>query len=149
MVQTSTAITACDAGIWLADEAGVQKDISGSSNQVTMNFDNELGMFRTFGSRWPRRLECGKDAAFALQTIYTTAADEGYDLLKNWFFANPSGSRLLTIYLPKKNVGADVYEGLFKLDNYTVPANAGSAEPVIATMNVLPDGEVTLAVNAT
>ena len=149
MAETTTAITACDIRIWLDNAAGVQKDISGSSNQISANFDLELGAFRVFGGRWMKRLEGGKDASFALQIVYTTAADEGYDLLKQWYFAASPGDRTLTLYVPDKDVGSDVYECEAKIDNFAFPLNAGSAEPVIVTLNLLPNGEVTHSTSAT
>ena len=149
MVQTSTPITGCDAGIWLDNLGGTQKDIGGSTNQYSLNFDMELGMLRTFGSRWPKRIECGKDASFGLQIVYSTAADEGFDILKKWYFATSPGSRSIKFYLPDKNVGSDVFSAEVKIDSFNWTVSAGSAEPVIVTLNLLPDGEVTHASNAT
>lgn len=147
--QTDTAIVACDAGIWLDNLSGVLKNIGGSANEVAMNFDNPQGAFRTFGSKWPKRLECGKDASYTLSIVYSTATDEGFDILKNWFFAANPGARTCKIYLPNKNVGSDVYSGEFKIQDLKFTPVAGSADPVTVTATLLPTGEVTLAVNAT
>jgi hypothetical protein len=148
MPQTTTAINACDAAIWLDNAAGTLIDISGSSNSINMDFDNELGMLRNFGSRWPIRLECGKDATFALTAVYTEAATEAVNILKNWFFNTP-GNRTLKVYLPDKNVGSDVYSGEFRLEKLSIPAESGKADPIMVSATLRPNGAVTLTTNAT
>lgn len=149
MTQTTTAINACDAGIWLDNISGVLKDISGSSNSVTIGLSQTLGAFRNFSSKWPKRLECPKDATFRLVITYSTAADEAIDILQNWFFAASPGARTLKIYLPDKNIGSDVYSAEVRLDSLDIPATAGEAAPITVTANLLPDGEVNFAINAT
>lgn len=149
MAATTTAVNACDAGVWLDDDAGVPKDIGGSSNQVTLDFSNELGEFRVFASKWPRRLECGKDARFRLRLVYTTATDEAVDLLKTWYFATTPGNRTLTVYIPDKNVGSDRYQAEVKIDTFTVPVDRGDAGPIMIDLNLLPDGDVTHSISAT
>ena len=149
MAQTSTGINGCDVAIWLDKAGGTLTDISGSSNKIDLNFDQELAMFRTFGSKWPKRLECGKDASFALDVIYSSAADEGLDILKDWFFATDPGARTLKIYVPDKNVGSDVYSCEVRIENLTFSAEAGAADPIMVSASLLPDGEVTLVTNAT
>src|SRR5512139_574153 len=148
MTQTTTAVNACDVAIWLDNAAGTQKDISGSTNTASMEFTNQLGAVRTFGTRWMTRLECGKDATFALSVTYTTATDEAIDILKNWYFNNP-GNRTLTIYIPDKNVGSDVYECEARLESLDIPVESGSADPILVTATLKPNGEVTLTTNAT
>lgn len=149
MSATSTAVNACDAGVWLDDDAGVPKNISGSSNQVTLDFSNEIGEYRAFGDKWPRRLECGKDARFRLRLIYSTASDEAVDILKTWFFADTPGNRTLTVYVPDKNVGSDRYQGEVKIDTWTGSLDRGDAGPIMVDLNLLPDGAVTHSVAAT
>ncbi len=148
MAQTTTAINACDASIWLDKSTGVLTDISGSSNSLNMDFDNELGMLRNFGSRWPIRLECGKDATLTLAITYTTGTDEAVSILKEWYFNNP-GRRSLKFYLPDKSVGADLYAGEFRLEKLSIPTEAGKADPILVTATLRPDGAVSWAVNAT
>lgn len=148
MTQTTTAVNACDVAIWLDDDAGVPKDISGSSNTASMNFSNQLGAVRNFGTRWQIRLECGKDATFDLSAVYSTAADEAVDILKNWYFNNP-GDRTLTIYIPDKNVGSDMYQCEARLQDLKIPVEAASADPIVVTATLLPNGPVTLTTNAT
>jgi hypothetical protein len=149
MAQTTTGITACDAGLWLDTAAGTATDISGSSNKISMNFNQEIGDKNTFQSKWKRRFECGKDASFTLEVIYTTAADEGFDILKDWFFAAAPGDRTLTVYLPNKNVGSDVYAAEVKIESLAWDAEAGIGDPVMVTASLLPNGEVTHSQAAT
>lgn len=149
MPLTTTAINACNASIWMDKLGGTLTDISGSSNAVNLDFSQEIGMYRTFGSKWPTRLTCGKDARWTLNIVYSSAADEAFDVLKKWFFATNPGNRTVKLYLPDKNVGSDVFSGEFKLESLSWPASAGQAEPINVTAVLLPDGEVTHATNAT
>ncbi len=149
MAQTTTAINACDVKIFLDDDAGTPVDISGSSNAVTIEFDNDLGEFRVFGFKWMNRLECGKDASFALEVIYTTAQDEGADLVKDWFFTEVPGRRTLTVYIPDKNVGSDRFQSEVLIDTWSAPSTAGEGAPIVMSVALLPDGEVTFSQAAT
>lgn len=148
MTQTTTAVNACDVAIWLDNASGTQKDLSGSTNTASMNFTNQLGAVRNFGTRWQIRLECGKDGTFSIAAVYSTAQDEAIDILKNWYFNTP-GDRTLTIYIPDKNVGSDVYECEARLESLDIPVEAGSADPIVVTASLKPNGPVTLTTNAT
>jgi hypothetical protein len=143
MAQTTTAISACDVGIWLDDDAGTQQDISGSSNEVDMAFEQNIGEFVTFGSRWPVRQECGKDASFTVQIVYSSAADEAFDILKTWFFSNTPGQRTLSVYIPDKNVGSDHFTCEVRIASFNFTPSRGEAGPIIVSAELLPDGEVT------
>lgn len=148
MPLTTTAVNACDVKIWLDDEVGTLKDISGSSNTCSMEFTNQLGAVRAFGTRWSTRLECGKDATINLSIIYSTASDEAADIVKQWFFTYP-GKRTIKIYIPDKDPGADVYTGEVRLENMPVKVEASSADPIVMSCNLKPDGAITLVTNAT
>lgn len=142
MSQTTTAVNACDVAVWLDDAAGILRDISGSSNVVTINFDNDLGEVQTFGSNWKIRLECGQDASFEIVAIYTTTTNEAVDILKNWFFGT-RGDRSLSIYIPDKDVGSDHYSAEVKLDDWEFSASHDDPGPIAVTMRLLPNREVT------
>lgn len=147
--QTTTAINGCDAGIWADIASGVLTDIGGSSNEYNLEFDMDIAGFRTFGNRWQKRLDCGKDAKLTVMITYSTAVNEGIDLLKNWFFNATPGERTIRLYVPAKNVGADVYSAEWRLESLKIPVVAGEAKPVTVTAVLLPSGPVTLTVNAT
>lgn len=149
MAQSTTAINACDASIWLDDDANTLQDISGSSNSVDINFDHDLGQYITFQSKWPNRLECGKDASFSIQAVYSTASDEAWDLLKQWYFATSPGERSLNIYLPDKNVGSDKFSCEARIENLSFTMTGGEADPIIVTATLLPSGAVAHTTAAT
>ena len=142
MAQTTTAVNACDAAVWLDDAAGVQRDISGSSNVVTINFDNDIGEVQTFGSNWKIRLECGQDASFEIVAVYSTTTNEAVDILKNWFFGT-RGDRSLSIYIPDKDVGSDHYSAEVKLDDWEFTASHDDPAAIAVTMRLLPNRAVT------
>ena len=149
MALTTTHRNACDVAVWLDNAAGVLKDISGSSNSVTLALSQNIGETRVFGSRWVMRKVCGKDCKITLVIVYSTAADEGADILQNWYNATDPGARTLKVYFPNKNVGSDVYSGEFMLESYEFPATAGEGAPMLVTANLLIDGEMTYSVAAT
>ena len=149
MSATPSAVNSCDAGVWLDDDAGTPKDISGSSNQATLDFSNEVEAFRVFGDKWPRRLECGKDARFRLRLVYSTGSDEAVDILKTWFFATTPGNRTLTVYVPDKNVGSDRYQAEVKIESWSGTLDRADAGPVMVDLNLVPDGAVTHSISAT
>lgn len=149
MALTTTAVNGCDAGIYLDDSAGTPVDIGGSTNGITLNFTQNVAELRAYGSKWPTRLSCGKDATVNLVVIYSETADEGLDILKDWFFASSPGSRTLTIYLPDKNVGSDKYSGEFVIQDFSIPSTAGEAAPIAVAATLLCNGEVTMVTNAT
>lgn len=62
MPATGTAINGCDAVIRMRDSAGAYRNVSGSSNNFTLDLQNEIGEFKPFGTDWKVRLTCGKDA---------------------------------------------------------------------------------------
>ena len=141
MTQTTTAVNACDVSIWLDNAAGTPTDISGSSNEVTLDFSMNVGELRNFQSRWPLRLMCGKDAKFALVVTYTTASDEAVDILRDWFFQSDPAPRTLAVYIPDKNVGSDKYSGECVMDSLSIPAKSGEGTPIAVSASFLPNGE--------
>jgi len=144
MAATTTGFNACDVAVWIDNSGGVPTDISGSSNNLDVNLDNNLGDFVVFQEQWPKRLECGKDAQFTLRVVMSSTADEGWDLLKDWFFTSGSpGDRTLTFYGPSKNVGSDKFECEAKLENLTWVYDRGEPSVVLVTAILKPNGAVT------
>jgi len=137
---TTTAQNFCDASIWLDDATGTQRNISGSSNTVGLDLNMNLGEVFAFGTVWPTRLECGKDATINLDVLYTLTANEGKDILLAWFFANSPGKRTFTLYAPNKNVGSDMFACEARLESLTFSGEAGSADPVMVSAVLKPDG---------
>ena len=142
MAQTTTAINACDASLWLDDDDGVLQDISGSTNLLDANFDNELGAYVTFQEKWPRRLECGQDATFTVTGVYSTAADEIKDLVLTWYFGT-RGDRSFAFYLPDKDVGSDYFLCEVKLENHRIAPSRAEPGAIAITLTLRPSGAVT------
>jgi len=114
-----------------------------------MTFSANVGELQTLESQWPVRTECGKDCTVSLTVVYSTATDEGWDVLKNWYFATSPTARTVTLYLPDKNVGSDKISGEFRISELTVPVSAGDANPIAVSATLMSDGEITLVTNAT
>ena len=150
MAQTTTDINAADASIWIDNAGGTPVDISGSSNSVTMNFSREMGELWTFQVSYPVRSGCRKDAEITLRIVYSTATDEGADVLKNWYFSSePIGSRSFHLYLPDKNVGSDHYYGEVQLGSFNFTASAEDCAPIAIEATLQPDGEMSLTTAST
>lgn len=149
MTQTTTAVNACDASIWLDNTSGTLTDVSGSSNTINMEFTEQVGVVRNFGSRWNILLTCGLDATFAFTAVYSTAAGEAKAILLDWFFNKPGTNKTIKVYLPNKDVGSDVYTAEVKLITMPIAVQAASAEPIQISCQLRPDGPVTWVTNAT
>lgn len=150
MAQTTTHVNACDVGVWLDDINGTARDISGSSNAASLTFSQNIGEMPTFGTDWPRRLACGRDATCKLTVIYSTAANEGKDILVDWFFGSDhSSARTMSIYIPDKNVGSDMYSGNWVLESLDIPVQAGDGKPIAVSASLSCDGEITLSTAST
>ena len=149
MTQTTTYVNACDASVWLDNSAGTLTDISGSSNNVTMEFVQVIGELSTYQQKWPVRLSCRKDATFTLNAVYSTQSDEAVDILNDWFFSTSPGLKTFTVYVPTKNVGSDKYSGEVVLESLSIPVSADEASPIPVTAVLRPSGVWTRTVNAT
>ena len=145
MAQSTTVVNGCDVVIEIDGEAGTLVDISGSSNQLTMDFSITAEMYRSFGSRYPGRLTCGKDAAFALTVLYSPTVGEGRELIEEWFHTSDGDARSYQFDIPDSSVGSLRYSGEAILESYSVEnVEAGNASAIQITANILPAGDVTL-----
>jgi hypothetical protein len=147
--QTTTHVNGCNVVIYLDDDGDIPRNISGSTNRIAPNFGHDIGSYRVHGSDWPKRLDGGKDASLTLTVLYTTAADEGFDLLKQWYFATSSGARTLRVDIPDDQIGSDRYSGEVRLDDLHWTVSAEDAAPILVTARLLPDGEISWATIAT
>lgn len=142
MAQTTTAVNACDTSVWLDNDAGTLTDISGDTNVLDCNFDNDLGAYVTFQEKWPRRLECGKDATFTLTGVYSTTADEMKDIILDWYFGT-GGDKSFAFYLPDKDVGSDYFHCEVKLENFRFTPSRAEPGAIQVTVVLRPSGAVT------
>ena len=149
MAQTTTAINACDAAIWLDDESGTPVDISGSSSTFNLDLTQDTAQVPTFQSDWKIVLSCGRGATASLDVVYTTTADEAIDLLKDWFFNYKNTKRTLSLYVPDKNVGSDHYYGEFLLAGLSIPVSGGAPDPIVVSASLELSGALTWTVAAT
>lgn len=143
-----TVVNGCDAAIWLDNASGTPKDISGTSNNFTINLTKKVGESATFGSKGPRRLGCGSDATLDLTILYSTDSDQAMDILKAWMLSSLS-SRTVTMFVPTKNVGSDKYSGEWMLESLNIPVQAGEGKPIEVKARLLIDGDITIVENAT
>ncbi len=141
MAQTSSAINACNAVIKLDNKDGVLADISGSANNVSMDFSNDIGEFKSFGTRWRGRLECGSDAAIKLDIIYSQDDAEAFTVLREWYFSD-RGHKTMVVDIPDSNPGGDRYTFEVFLEKMSVPAKADEAGPIIVSCDLKPTGAV-------
>lgn len=149
MAQTTTAINACDAVLKLDSDAGVLTDISGSSNEVTMDLDNEIGKRHSFGSRFPIKKACKSDAKIQLKAIYSDADAEAMNILLGWYFNNHGTTRTFTVGLPAAAAGDDLFTFECFLKHLNIPGPSDSADPILVTVDLEPTGSYTWAVSGT
>lgn len=142
MAQTTTAASAIGVSVWLDNAGGTPTDISGSAASLRPSLELEQGMYRARASAWPKHLDGGKNASVTINVVFSTTADEGWDILKDWFHASSPGARTLTWYEPSKTAGADCYSGEFRLERMSWDDSAGAGGPVVATADLVPDGAV-------
>lgn len=142
MTTTSTAFTACDSVIKLDNEVNTLVDISGSSSNVDINFDNKIGEFRVFGDEYIQRMQCGKDSSVTIKGIATTAASEIRDLIEDWYFSG-NGKRTFQLNMPSEAVGSTRYQVETLLKSFSFSADSSAAEPVMYSIELAPVGQVT------
>jgi hypothetical protein len=145
MAQTTTAIDACNAVVFLDNVGGTPTDISGSTNRVKTSLGQDLGRYHAHGGDWPNRLDGEKDGSFVLTVLYTTAAGEAFEILRDWYFASSPGARTIRIDAPDSSVGSDRYSGEVRLEDLRWSLAADVGGPVMVTARLMPDGEITHA----
>ena len=150
MAQTTTHANACDIEVLLDNDAGTPVSISGSSNRAGFTLNREVGELRTFQTEWPVRTSCGKSLEVTLGIIYTTASDEGKDVIFDWYFGGNAGqSRTVTLYVPTKNVGSDKISGEFVLGPVSWDGDVSEPGPMSVEVTLMSDGEITRSTAAT
>lgn len=147
MPSTTSAKNARDVAIFLDDADGDPVEISGSANSVKFAFTQELGAYRVFQEAWTKRLASGKDASFQIDVVFSTASDEGYALIRDWFYGDASDApRTLQIVVPRDADGSDSYSAEALIAEGSIPMEASDAEPILVSVELLPDGAVTHSV---
>lgn len=149
MPETTSAINACDLSVQLADHNGVLRDVSGSSNRVEIQFTKQLGEYQVFGGGWVKRLSCKRDATANLTIVYTTATNEGWSVVKDWFDNYPDEARRMRIFAPDDSVGADDFDGLWLIESMNVPFDGTQATPVMVALTLRQTDGVAINTQAT
>lgn len=142
MAASTTIFNGCDCVILLDNSSGTPVDISGSSNNVEYDFQNEVGEFKPFGTDWKSRITCGKDATIKLRIVASTAAAEAMRNVLDWFF-NTDGQKTLTVDFPSSASGGVRLSGECVLESFNIPLAADDANPVMIDVNLLPSGAIT------
>jgi len=143
MAQTTTSENACDVVLQIDNSDGTLTDISGSSNQCTMDFSRNVAEVFTFDGDWSIKKSCKSGVTISVQVLYSITADEGRDLLEDWIFDTPTTSRSVRIDVPDSTVGGVRYEGEFVIESYNLPLSAEDAGVIICSANLSNDGEFT------
>lgn len=140
MTATATAINACDVVIHLDNASGIPVDISGSVNSLNPQFTTDMGEYNVFGSGWRQRLMCQRDVQIQLNIVYSSAADEGFQLLRNWFANQHTLNKTLRWMIPDDSVGSNDQSGEFFLSQWSYTATAGEAGPIMASLTLVQSG---------
>ena len=138
MALDSGIVNACDVVIKLDNAAGVLQDISGSSNEVGFNFDADIAEFTVFGYMWYGRLCCRKKGAVSMNLWCSTTADQGFDIIKNWWDVDPCALRTLEVFIPDDTAGSDKWSGEFMLAHFDFTASSDEAGPIAVKVDLLP-----------
>jgi len=140
--QATTAISACNAIVVLDNAGGTPTDISGSTNRIKSSIGQDLGRYHVHGSDWPKRLDGERDGSFTLTVLYTTAANEGFEVLRDWIFAANPGARSIRIDTPNSSAGSDRYTAEVRIEDLRWTLAADKGGPVMVTARLMPDGEI-------
>lgn len=146
MAQSTTVVNGCDIVIEIDNEGGTLTDISGSSNELAMVFGLNSELWRSFGSRYPGRLNCGKDMTGTIKVLYSPTADEGREIVEEWYHTSNGDARSFQFDLPDSSVGSNRYSGEIIMDGGYNIENivAGEAKPIEITLNFAADGDIVL-----
>lgn len=137
---TTTALNGCDVVLHLDNASGIPVDISGSANSLNPQFTTDMGEYNVFGAGWKQRLMCQRDAQIQLNIVYTSAANEGFQLLKNWFANQHTLAKTVRWMIPDDSIGSDDQYGEFLLSQWSYTATAGEAGPIMASVTLLQSG---------
>lgn len=147
MAQTTSQISSCDTTIKLDDENGILNDITGSSNSVSIERLQNVGDgLKTFGTDFPVRQACGRDANISLRVVYSQADNEALYILNDWYHNHKGTSRSFQVDVPDSNPGSDRYAFEVFLQSLRFDDEAGSADPIMVEVALRPTGTFTWTV---
>jgi hypothetical protein len=136
MAQTTTSENACDVKIQIDNSSGAPTDVSGSSNQASMSMAVDSAETSTFDGQWKIRKSCKTSVSVSLQVLYSLTADEGLDIMRDWFFSSPGTPRTVTVNVPDDTAGSDRYSGEFVLTSFDIPLSADDAGIILCSASL-------------
>lgn len=145
MAQTTTHANACNVALFIDDSNGALTNVSGSTNQVSLELTRTLGSLVTFEGNWDIVTACKRSGTITIGAVYSTASGEARELLEGWFFGDDSGtdSRTVQINVPNNSVGSRRYEAECVIESMSLPIDASTADPIALTFQLRTNGTVT------
>jgi hypothetical protein len=134
--------------IKLDNAAANLTDISGSSNQCSLDIARQVAETYTFSGDWAIKKSCKSAVTVALQVLYSTTQNEGVDILEDWIFDSPTTAKTLQIDVPNSSVGSTRYAGEFVIESYSVPLSASEAGVIVCAASLSNSGTVTRSIIA-
>jgi hypothetical protein len=122
-------------------------DISGEAASATLAFGVESGTYNTFGNSWSGVSVGPRSVQIDLTIVFTTTADEGYDLITDWYHGTAwNAARSIQIDAPDSTAGSFRYSGEVKLTGApNVQLDAASGDAVVMTCQLSGHGTMTKA----
>jgi len=149
MAQSISQVNGCDLVVKLDNGSGIPIDISGSSNSVNTERLVEVGSgVKTFGSSFPIRAACGKDANISLKAVYSGDDAEATFMLNDWYENHHKDHRTLQVDCPDSLPGSDRYIFEVFLTSLKIDYMAGQADPILVEATFKPTGTFSWAVVA-
>lgn len=144
MAQTTDSVNACNVVLMVDDADGTLQDVSGSTNQASMDFSRAVAETFTFEGDWAIKKSCKKSVGLSIQALYTLNDAEASNILEDWFF-NSNASRTVQIDVPNADGGSFRYSGEMTLESLSIPLSADDAGVILVSATLSNDGEFTRA----
>ena len=144
MAQTTDAVNACDVVLMVDNSSGVLTDISGSSNEASMDFSRQVAETFTFDGDWAIKKSCKKSVSMSVRTLYSLNDGEASNIMEDWFH-NSNAARTIQLDVPNGSGGSFRYSGEWILESYGLPVSAEDAGVILMSFSLTNDGEITRA----
>lgn len=143
MAATTTAVNACDVVVKLDNVASALTDISGSSNNVKIEWTNATGSQTVFGSDYDITLCCKTSVAITLEVLYTELHTEAKTILTDWQFNKHCAQKTISIYVPDDSAGSDIYTCEVIMEKLSLPLSSNDAAPILVSATLKNAGAMT------
>ena len=141
MAQSTTTQNACNVQAYVDNASGTLTEISGSSNNASIDMSTQTAETFTFQGQWSIRKACKTSATVSIQVLYSMTADEGLDILRDWYFTNAGEIRTFQVDIPDSTNNSDRYSGEFVLESFNIPISADDAGVILCSASLLNSGE--------